>query len=286
MTTLLISIFTQLLPFLPLAVAIYVSFCIMRATDMTLDGSFVLGAAVFARCLELGFAPIIAALCSLLAGTLCGILVSTIQRGQKIDSLLAGVLATFILISVNLTIMNRPNIGLLSKTTLFSSAFSSGELEGWTLVAICSGFFCLTAFLLLLSRCGLILRAFGDNPNLLKRFGKKIEAYRLLGFGFTNCLAAASGLITSQTIGYADISMGFGVTLTGLGAVILGRQIIHCRNFHISTEFISCFVGVVFYFFAINCLLRLNINPIYLKMVLGVSLIFFLRSSKIANNGG
>lgn len=284
MTSLIIAVFTQMLTFLPLALAIYVSFCVMRATDMTLDGSFVLGAAVLARLLELGIAPAIAMLCALLAGTLCGIGVSIVQRQQKIDSLLAGVLATFILTSVNLAIMNRPNISLLTKTTAFSRAFSLGDTAGWTLIALCSGAFCLVTYCLLLSRCGLTLRAFGANPQALHRLGKRVEGYRALGFAFTNCLAAASGCITAQTVGYSDVGMGFGVTLTGLGAVILGRQLLRKKSVGsscLSGEFYACFIGVVAYFLALNGLLRLNINPLYLKMILGLALIFFLRAAKI-----
>ena len=63
------------------------------------------------------------------------------------------------------------------------------------------------------SRFGLMLRAFGDNQILLKRMGKPIEFYRTCGFAFTNMLAAAaSGCLTAQTVGYADVSMGFGLT--------------------------------------------------------------------------
>lgn len=282
MITLLLAVITQLITFLPLALAIYVSFCIMRATDMTLDGSFVLGAAVFARLLEIGFTPIIAGVAALLAGMLAGMGVSVMQRGQKIDSLLAGVLATFILTSGNLVVMGRPNIGLLDKTTLLSTAFAHSQIAGQLLVAGYCAFFCILTGLLLLSRCGLILRAFGDNPNLLQRLGKRIEAYRLFGFAFTNCLAAAAGCLTAQTVGYADIGMGFGVTLTALGTVILGRQILHCIKFQVATELLACLIGVIFYFFAVNGLLRLGIDPIYLKMILGLVLVVFLRAAKIS----
>jgi len=285
MFSLLLAIATQTLTFLPLALAIYVSFCILRATDMTLDGSFVLGAAIFARLLEAGCSPVIAGCGAIAGGMLAGFGVSSIQRGQKIDALLAGVLATFILSSGNLLVMGRPNISLLDKTTLLSSFFNTSQTYGWLSVALYSGFFCGATCLLLCTRYGLILRAFGDNPNLLQRQGRKIEVYRVCGFALTNGLAAVAGCLTAQTVGYADIGMGFGVTLTGLGAVILGRQllgtIIKSKNFHIVSEFLACLVGVMFYFLAINGLLRLNVNPMYLKMLLGIILVFFLRAAKM-----
>lgn len=283
MEGLIISVFTQALTFLPLALGISISYSMLRATDMTLDGSFVLGAAVFARLVTLGFSPIFAGLCALCAGSLAGVLVSMIQRGGRVDPLLAGVLATFILTSGNLALMGRPNIGLLSQHTLVSNAFSKSDLDGWLLVATYCVVICFAACLLIRSRFGLLLRALGDNPNLLQRLGHSIEFYRVTGFVLTNTLAAASGILTAQTVGYADIGMGMGMTLTGIGAIILGQQIVRLfvkvSYFRVALEFSACLLGVLLYFFSINALLRFDIDPVYLKMILGVVLILFLRAA-------
>lgn len=283
MLAVLIAIITQSLTFLPLALGISVSYTILRATDMTLDGSFVLGAAVFARLVTLGFSPVTAGCGALIAGALAGVMVSLIQRGGRVDPLLAGILATFILASGNLVLMGKPNINLLSQTTLLSGSFAKSDLVGWLVVGLYCVFFTVLTFLLISSRIGLTLRALGDNFRLLQRLGKNVEAYRMLGFGFTNMLAAASGCLTAQTVGYADIGMGFGMTLTGIGAIILGQQIVRLImkkvSLRIAIEFSACFLGVLLYFLAINILLRLDINPVYLKMILGLVLIFFLRTA-------
>lgn len=275
------TIATQALTFLPLAFAISISYHILRATDMTIDGSFVTGAAVFARLVTLGLPPIYAGLFALLSGACAGVLVALIQRGGKVDSLLAGVLATFILSSLNLIIMDKPNINLLNQHTLVSFAFNLNETIGWITTAAYIIFICGIAFCLVKSTFGLHLRALGDNPNLFKRIGKNVELYRMGGFALTNLLAAASGCFTAQTVGYADIGMGFGMTLTGIGAIIIGQQCLRHffkkSFFRIGLEFISCLVGVILYFFALNALLNLDINPIYLKMILGLLLIVFLR---------
>lgn len=285
MPEIFIAALNQTITFLPLALALYISFCILRAIDMTLDGSFVLGAAIFARLIELNASPTMAAISAVLGGFIAGIGVGIMQRGQKIDSLLAGVLATFILLSGNLLIMGRPNISLLSQTTLVSQAFQTSQLCGSILTALLSGIVCLIIGIILFTRLGLILRALGDNPTLLARRGKPLECYRLIGFAITNGLAAVSGCLTAQTIGYADIGMSYGMTLTALGAVILGKQILNSsllsNKFNIGKEFSACFIGVLFYFFAVNGLLRLEINPIYLKMLLGIILIVFLRMASI-----
>lgn len=283
MSSFFIAIFTQSLTFLPLAFGISISYQLLRATDMTIDGSFVIGAGVFAKLITLGLPPFICFMMAGGAGAMAGVLTASIQRGGKVDPLLAGVLATFILTSVNLIIMGRPNIGLLSQQTLVSSAFAISDLEGWALTTAYITIICGIVLLLLRSRFGLLLRAFGDNPLLLTRLGRNIEAYRFSGFALSNALAAMAGCFTAQTIGYADTSMGFGMTLTGIGAIILGRQILsrlsHRHYFRVGLEFLSCLMGVVIYFFALNLLLRLDVNPVYLKMILGLLLIAFLRSA-------
>lgn len=283
MSTLIFAVITQSLTFLPLAFGISISYRLLRATDMTLDGSFVLGAGVFARLVTLGFSPLFAACCALMAGGLAGVMVSLIQKGGRVDPLLAGVLATFILVSGNLVLMGRPNINLLSEHTLLSSAFAKSTTAGWMLTAAYCAVFCVIAGILIRSRFGLMLRALGDNADLFKRLGNPVEYYRLAGFALTNTLAAASGLLTAQTVGYADVNMGVGMTLTGIGAIILGQQILRIfvtsYSMRAVGEFMACLLGVLLYFFAINILLRFDFDPIYLKMILGLVLILFLRTA-------
>lgn len=279
----LFNLITQIIAFLPFAMAINISYNMLRATDLTLDGSFVLGAGIFAHLVTNHYSPYAAMLIALLAGALAGVMVSLIQRNNKVDPLLAGILATFILISVNLILMGKPNINLLDKITLVSFAFNKSNTMGWLLVSFYSISICFISYLFIITRIGIVLRALGDNPLLLNRVGKKIEIYRSLGFAFTNTLAAFSGLLTAQTIGYADINMGLGLTLTGLGALLLGQQIFYFfskkSHFRAGFENLACLLGITLYFFIMNILLKMDINSIYLKMMMGIILIFFLRSA-------
>lgn len=281
MHNLIFSIATQSLTLFPLAFAISISYYLLRATDMTIDGSFVLGAAIFARLTTMHFSPALATVIALSGGALAGVFVACIQRNGRVEPLLAGVLATFVLSSLNLIIMGKPNINLLSLPTLVSKAFEISDEAGWSLVAVYSLLPCLIVLILLKSQAGLILRAFGDNPTLLLRLRGKIECYRMGGFALTNTMAALAGVLTAQTVGYADIGMGFGITLTGIGTVILGQQLfyrfIKKKIFRAGMELLACFIGVTLYLFSLNFLLRLEVNPLYLKMILGLLLISFLR---------
>ena len=111
-------------------------------------------------------------------------------------------------------------------------------------------------YALLRSQLGLMLRAFGDNPQLLARQGHRIFYLRLFGFGLNNLLAAAAGAITAQVIGYADVSMGIGMTLIGIGAIVLGQHIILplIKQTYLRThsELAAAFVGITLYFAIVN----------------------------------
>ncbi len=283
MDALFFATLTQTLTFIPLAFGIGMSYTILRATDMTLEVSFVLGAATFARLVTLGYSPLFAALMALLAGCCAGVMVALIQRGGRVDPLLAGILASFVLTSGNLILMGRPNINLLAQHTLLSGAFAHSDLLGWLLTATFSVVLCGLSIALMCTRFGLTLRAMGDDSALLQRLGASVETYRILGFALTNGLAASAGILTAQTIGYADIGMGTGMTLTGIGAIIIGQKMMtfFCEKTHKKTfiEFTACVLGVVIYFLAVNLLLRLDVDPIYLKMLLGFILILFIRTA-------
>lgn len=285
MFSVIYNFITQSLPFLPLALAIYISFNLMNATDLTLDGSFVAGAGVFAKLISMGISPMFSGLAAMCAGVCTGTLVACMQRHQRIDALLAGILATFILTSGNLIMMGRPNINLLSQNTLVSSAFAISDARGYLFVGLIVAILCGATLLLLRSSFGLRLRAFGDNPQLFTRYGFATERYRCFGFSLTNCLAACAGCLTAQTVGYADINMGLGMTLTGLGAIIAGQQLtlrfLKKNHLRIGFEFLACLVGVLLYFALMNTLLRLGVDPLYLKIVLGLILISFLRNAHV-----
>lgn len=239
---------------------------------MTSEGSFVLGGGVFARLLSHEMNGGICMAVSLLSGVLAGIGVSLIQAREKLNSLIAGIIALFMLYTLNFKVMGRPNIGLpasasvdLSKTMIFSLI---------VLLTLAIG-------LLLASRIGLILRAFGNNAPLLKLLGKNIEVYRALGLALSNALAALCGAMTAIINGFADLGMGFGMTLTGISTVMIGQQLqkhfFPNSTFNVFKELAACFIGVLLYFLSINGLLALGLDPIYLKFVLGLVLITLLR---------
>ncbi len=274
----LLSIIEQACVFLPLALGIYISYGVLRIADLTTDGSFVLGAALFAVAVGFGMSPSIAILFSILGGSIAGMTVSVLQVRLSLNPLIAGILLVFILNTLTLKIMGRPNLSLFDRLSIFSS------YSKWMSLSFLSIPLILSVAALLASRVGLMLHAFGNNPTLLFLLGKNANGYRTLGLALSNGLVGYSGALTAQLNGYADIGMGTGVILTALGIVIIGRQIYHRLfqrpYFSFLLRLLCCSVAIVIYFFIVQLLLFLGFDPIYLRLMMGVCLIVFLGMTK------
>ncbi len=285
----LINTLQQTLLFLPLAFGVYVSYEILLVTDLTVEGTFVLGAAVFARLITLGLNQFMCVALALLCGALIGIGVTVMQRVAKINSLIAGILATFMLYSVNFGVMDKPNIGLLDENIFlqYLQNYHSSLLLVFLVLLTLSLTLILTFFLN--SQLGLQLRAFGCNPHLLKKLGKNPAIYLGIGLAVSNTLSALCGILTAQLNGYADIHMGVGMALTAIGAVVIGKKIISQfvrTTFNPLVGLLSCFTGAFIYFVILNALLQMGVNPIYLQLLMGLALVVFLSSAHYTRQRG
>jgi putative ABC transport system permease protein len=280
----LLDALQQAVLFIPLTLGIYLSYRILAITDLTPDGTFVLGAAIFAHCLATGHSQTFSIIFALFGGAVAGIAVCLLQRYAKINSLLASILAVFMLTSINFGVMGTPNINLLSYDTYLNN-LQSTSISQFNIVLISIALL-LTAgiFLLINSRFGLRLRAFGANKTLLAKLGKYPTIYLAFGLALSNMLAALCGVFTAQVNGYSDIHMGVGMALTGIGAVVIGCKLtssLFLRNQHFSliVDLGGCFVGTYIYFLIVNLFLLIGLNPIYLKLFLGLVLVLFLASA-------
>ena len=291
MLIILLNTLQQTLIFLPLAIGVYLSYDILMITDLTVEGTFVLGAAIFARLVTLGCNQFLSVLIALIGGALIGIAVTVMQRVAKINSLIAGILATFMLYSVNFGIMNRPNISLLDNS-IFLQHLQDYYPIALTLFLIIFIFVLSTCICFFLhSQIGLHLRAFGCNPHLLKKLGKKPSIYLGIGLACSNLLAALCGVMTAQVSGYADIQMGLGVALTAIGAVVIGEKFVKSLlyksdRFSAFGGLLGCLFGAFIYFLILNGFLVAGLNPIYLKLFLGLVLVAFLSTAHYTKQRG
>ncbi len=277
------QILEQALLLYPLVLGIYISFTVLKIADLTVDGSFLLGAAVFATLGTKGVPLMVALFAAMLAGAAAGGIAAIAQYKSRIDPLITGILMAFILHSLSLVVMARPNIGLLQTTTIFTVIdgvmMSPLFVRVAMLVAIMMSLVVLLS-VILSSRYGLWLKAFGNNANLVALLGKSPERLRVVGLAIGNALAALSGCLTAQASGYTDINMGFGQALIGISIILLSKELVRLLS---SADMVSDAVSLgavmlscIIYFVLTNELIRWGLNPVYLKMAIGVSLIAFL----------
>lgn len=279
----LVNILEQSFLFFPLALGLYISYAVLKIADLTTDGSFVLGAALFGLSVHLGIHPVLSMIIAMTGGSLCGMAISFIQTKFHLHPLIAGILLVFILNTLTLKLMGRPNLSLLDHPSIFSLIDPDKIffLFSLTLVLLALAAFILT------SQIGIMLHALGNNPTLLNLFGKNANAYRMLGLSISNSLVGLSGALTAQASGYVDTSMGLGIVLIALGTVMIGQQIYRALFANLPLKNIlrltSCLLGIFSYFFLIHILISIGLDPIYLRLMIGVSLIGFLAITRKKN---
>jgi putative ABC transport system permease protein len=205
-----------------LSLGVYLSFRILKFPDLTVDGSFPLGAAVAATLITQGLSPWGATAIAVLCGALAGLCTAVLSVRLKILNLLASILTMIALYSINLRIMGRPNLPLLNQPTLFNSL---AWLPTWLLLLLALLLAKLLVDAFLTSDLGLAMRATGLNPTMASAQGVFTDQLILLGMALSNALAALSGALFAQLNGFADVTLGVGTVVAGLATVILGEAL-------------------------------------------------------------
>jgi len=242
------------------ALGVFLSFRVLSFPDLTVDGSFPLGAAVAASAIVAGLDPYLGTLMAMLAGALAGLVTAILNVRFHILHLLASILTMIALFSINLRVMGRPNIALLTEPTVLTPLVPLG-LWMPVLKVLAVGAVALVASLLLIrflaSDYGLAMRATGANPRMAQAQGVRTGPTILVGMALSNALVALAGALFAQTAGFADISIGTGTIVVGLAAVIVGETILPSR--HIGVVVLACLVGSILYRLAVALALNSDI---------------------------
>ena len=258
------------------ALGIVISFRILAFPDLTVDGSFVLGGAVVARMIVLGYSPLMGIVLAILVGFAAGCATGLLNTRLKINSLLAGILIMTILYSVNLRVMGRSNTPLINHATLFTP-FEQMELR-WLLIVLFFGaiiFVCkFLTDLFLHTQVGLAMRATGDNEQMIRTLGVNTDNMTVLGLGISNASVALSGALVAQHQGFADIGMGIGMIVAGLAAIIIGETLLRASSVGMST--FAAILGSFIYRLTITIGLWLGLAPTDLKLATGAMVILAL----------
>lgn len=226
-----------------LSLGVYLSFRVLKFPDLTVDGSFPLGAAVVATLITQGLNPWAATVIAMAAGALAGLCTAILSVRFKILNLLASILTMIALYSINLRIMGRPNVPLLNQVTLFDGLETL--LPVWVILLMGLGLTKLFIDFFLTSDLGLAMRATGMNPVMASAQGIVTDRLILLGMAMSNALAALSGALFAQVNGFADVALGVGTVVVGLATVILGEAIFPNRTVRWAT--LAVILGCLIY---------------------------------------
>mgnify|MGYP000901613916 FL=1 len=259
----------QSLIFAIMVLGVYISFRILNFPDMTVDGTFPLGAAISAKLLTLGVNPYLTLLVALVAGAAAGAITGLIHMKLKVKDLLAGILVMTALYSVNLRVMGKSNIPLFEEDNIFNTEYSMMI----TIVVL----ILISKFLLdylLKTKFGFALKALGDNENLIVSLGLNEEKYKIYGLMIANAFVAFSGAVLAQYQGFADIGMGTGIIVIGLASIIIGDTLFGKRRKLAGTTIVI--IGSILYRGVIAVTLSMGMDASDLKLITSVIVIVIL----------
>lgn len=254
-----------------MALGVYITFRVLNFPDLTVDGSFVTGAAVTAVLLVQGVSPLVASITSLFAGFVAGLCTGILHTKGKINALLSGILMMIALYSINLRIMgltlenevSRPNIPLLNAETFiiqlegFADRFGLATFGLLFSLALITFIFKLFTDYFLKTEIGLAVRATGNNPQMIRSFSASTDNMIILGVAISNAFVAFSGSLLAQYHGFADVNMGTGMIVVGLASIIIGETIFGKKTIFRAT--LAVIFGAILYRIIISLALSTGI---------------------------
>ena len=282
--TLVIGAFTIGFILSLLSIGVWISFRVLRFTDITVDGSITLGASAAAVMLAGGWPAWAATLAGALAGGAAGFATGILHTRFKIQELLAGILVMTALYSINLRVMGRSNVPLLNVDSVAGPAErwiaarcggDSASLFGWKvpagelamLATVCAATVA-TALLLrwfMATHFGTALRATGENPQMARAQGIDNRTMQVFGLFAANGLVGWSGALLAQYQGFADVQMGIGMVVWGLASIIIGEAL--AKRGTLGMALCGAIMGTVLFRLLIAIALRWGLNPNDLKLV-------------------
>ncbi len=231
--TIILGIFEEGLIYAIMALGVYITYKILDFPDLSVDGTFPLGAALTASLIVKGISPILALPLSFLAGALAGCVTGLIHVKCRVRDLFSGIIVMTALYSINLRIAGmKANLPFLSQDTIFDNQWTRTALppfiKPYIMVILLAVIVCICKLLLdwyLSTKSGYLLRAAGDNDVLVTSLAKDKGRVKIIGLAIANGFAALAGGVLSQKQAFFDISIGTGTMVFGLASVILGTQL-------------------------------------------------------------
>lgn len=286
-----------------LAFGILISFRVIAFEDLTVDGSLTLGGATAAALIVAGTGPLVATAVGCFAGGIAGAITATLHTKCGINRLLSGILVMTALYSVNLRVMGKSNIPLLTQRTVMDYADSFAvrmwdeariiQIFGWKastrdlcaliLMAFVAALIGGLLFAFFRTNLGLAIQAIGDNSAMIRALGVNVERMTILGLFISNALIALAGALFAQYQGFADVQMGIGMLVMGVASVILGESLVGTKR--IGFLITGAIMGSVLFRLLIAIALRWGLNPNDLKLITAVFVFAALVLPKLVSGG-
>ena len=281
---LLISVLEQGLIYAIMAFGIYITYKILDFPDLSVDGTFPMGAAVTAMLILKGVHPALTLVLSFAAGLLAGCITGLIHVKLKVRDLLSGIIMMTALYSINLRIAGKANLPIFSKETIFENTFLDAAVpEGLDPYLVCIILFVIVLLckilldLFLKTRAGYLLRAVGDNEVLVTSLAKDKGMVKILGLALANGFVALAGCVYCQQKGFFEVSTGTGTMVIGLASVIIGTKLL--KRFHGVKATTAVIFGSIVYKACVSLAIALGMAASDLKLITAVLFLIILVAS-------
>ena len=275
-----------------LALGVFLTYRVLDVADLTVEGSYPLGAAVGVSYIAGGGSPVMAVVLAFLAGSVAGVVTGLLHTKLKIPALLAGILTMIGLYSINIRVMgDKSNVSILRMDTIYTffENFGLGKNES---ILVCGLIFVVTLIVFLYwffgTEIGAAIRATGCNKQMIRAQGVDTDITIILGLLISNGMVAMAGALIGQSQGFADVGMGTGTIVIGLASVIIGEVLFGTRNF--MNWLLAVVGGSIVYRVVIAAVLKMGINQNDMKLltasIVVIALAMPLIKEKIKNAKG
>lgn len=268
----IINILEQGLLFALVAMGVYITYKILDFPDLSVDGTYPLGAAICGILIANGINPWLSLLAALIGGAIAGGATAFLHVKLRITNLMSGILVMIALYSVNLRVMGKSNIPLFNTNHIFKGKIMP--------IIIILGIVVMVKILFdlfLKTKTGYLLVAVGDNEQVVTALGVNKNLIKVIGLMISNGLVSLAGGLTAQYQGFSEVSMGTGIVVTGLASVIIGTSIFGKLSFMKVTTL--SILGSIIYKVAVAIVLKVGLNPNDLKIMTALIVVVALSAN-------
>ena len=296
--SLIISALSQGMIYAPMALGVFVAFRILKTPDLTIDGSFVAGMCACAVVTIAGH-PYLALLCGLLVGALAGLITGLLQTKLGINAILSGILTMTGLYTVNFMMLGGQSNLYLQRSVVNSAGVESkvasdtlyksfralmvsltgnrkfdNNLSALIVTAVIVVFVAAVLAVFFRTRCGMAIRATGDNEEMVRSSSINADRSRVLGIMVSNALVALSGALLCEQQRYADLNFGSGMLVVGLASVIIGQVFFGLRG--VTLGIISAAAGSLVYRLILQFAYKIDMPSYAVKLLSAVIVVIAL----------